>query len=49
MQYRQLGNSDLEISEIALGSWLTYGVGVEARQARPRFLYISHKAVFPDD
>ena len=34
MQYRKLGDSDLEVSEIALGSWLTYGVGVEADQAR---------------
>jgi len=34
MQYRQLGNSDLKVSEIALGSWLTYGVGVEAKQSR---------------
>lgn len=34
MLYRQLGNSDLLVSEIALGSWLTYGVGVETRQAR---------------
>src|SRR3954465_5526893 len=29
MQYRKLGNSDLNISEIALGSWLTYGAGVD--------------------
>ena len=28
MEYRRLGDSDLEVSEIALGSWLTYGVGV---------------------
>jgi len=34
MRYRRLGASDLEVSEISLGSWLTYGVGVEARVAR---------------
>ena len=34
MNKRQLGNSDLSVSEIALGSWLTYGVGVEADAAR---------------
>jgi aryl-alcohol dehydrogenase-like predicted oxidoreductase len=34
MKYRKLGDSDLEISEISLGSWLTYGVGVEAEKAR---------------
>ncbi|MDX2415834.1 MAG: aldo/keto reductase family protein [Xanthomonadales bacterium] len=34
MLYRQLGHSDLNVSEIALGSWLTYGVGVDARQSR---------------
>ena len=28
MEYRQLGNSDLNVSEIALGSWLTYGGAV---------------------
>jgi len=28
MQYRRLGSSDLHVSEIALGSWLTYGGGV---------------------
>ena len=33
MQYRQLGRSDLMVSEISLGSWLTYGVGVEAERA----------------
>lgn len=34
MLYRQLGSSGLKVSEIALGSWLTYGVGVEASQSR---------------
>ena len=33
MKYRKLGASDLEVSEISLGSWLTYGVGVEADKA----------------
>jgi aryl-alcohol dehydrogenase-like predicted oxidoreductase len=28
MRYRKLGSSNLEVSEIALGSWLTYGGGV---------------------
>ena len=34
MKTRKLGNSDLEVTEISLGSWLTYGVGVEAEKAR---------------
>ena len=34
MKYRKLGSSDLNVSEISLGSWLTYGVGVEADSAR---------------
>ena len=34
MKYRKLGASDLEVSEISLGSWLTYGVGVKADQTR---------------
>src|SRR5438876_8635388 len=28
VRHRKLGSSDLEVSEIALGSWLTYGGGV---------------------
>ena len=34
MRYRRLGTSDLEVSEISLGSWLTYGGGVPDDQAR---------------
>ena len=34
MRYRKLGSSDLQVSEISLGSWLTFGVGVEAERAR---------------
>jgi aryl-alcohol dehydrogenase-like predicted oxidoreductase len=34
MKYRQLGASDLSVSEISLGSWLTYGVGVEHDSAK---------------
>src|SRR5437763_1040842 len=34
MRYRKLGSSDLEISEISLGSWLTYAGGVQAEQSR---------------
>jgi aryl-alcohol dehydrogenase-like predicted oxidoreductase len=32
MDYRRLGDSDLEVSEISLGSWLTYSGGVEREQ-----------------
>jgi aryl-alcohol dehydrogenase-like predicted oxidoreductase len=34
VEYRRLGSSGLKLSEIGLGSWLTYGVGVEAEVAR---------------
>jgi aryl-alcohol dehydrogenase-like predicted oxidoreductase len=34
MRYRKLGSSDLEVSEISLGSWLTFSGGVEFEQTR---------------
>jgi 1-deoxyxylulose-5-phosphate synthase len=33
MRYRRLGSSDLDVSEISLGSWLTYGGGIAREQA----------------
>ena len=33
MKYRRLGNSGLKVSEISLGSWLTYGTAVEQETA----------------
>ncbi len=32
MNYRKLGSSDLEVSDISLGSWLTYSGGVQRDQ-----------------
>ena len=34
MNFRKLGSSDIEVSEISLGSWLTYSGGVAAEQAK---------------
>jgi aryl-alcohol dehydrogenase-like predicted oxidoreductase len=34
MRLRQLGDSELHVSEVSLGSWLTYGGGVPDDQAR---------------
>jgi aryl-alcohol dehydrogenase-like predicted oxidoreductase len=34
MRYRKLGSSDLEVSEISLGSWLTFSGGVGLDQTR---------------
>jgi aryl-alcohol dehydrogenase-like predicted oxidoreductase len=33
VKYRQLGSSDMKVSEIALGSWMTFGGGVEAKRS----------------
>jgi len=34
MNFRKLGSSDIKVSEISLGSWLTYSGGVAAEQAK---------------
>jgi aryl-alcohol dehydrogenase-like predicted oxidoreductase len=34
MRFRKLGSSDLEISEISLGAWLTFAGGIEFEQTR---------------
>jgi aryl-alcohol dehydrogenase-like predicted oxidoreductase len=34
VNFRALGSSDISVSEISLGSWLTYSGGVEREQAR---------------
>jgi aryl-alcohol dehydrogenase-like predicted oxidoreductase len=34
MRYRKLGSSDLMVSEVSLGSWLTFAGGVAAEQTR---------------
>jgi aryl-alcohol dehydrogenase-like predicted oxidoreductase len=33
MNFRKLGSSDISVSEVSLGSWLTYSGGVEREQA----------------
>lgn len=33
MKYRRLGNTGLKVSEIGLGSWLTYGTAAEQKAA----------------
>jgi aryl-alcohol dehydrogenase-like predicted oxidoreductase len=34
VRYRRLGSSDLDVSEISLGSWLTFGGGISNAQAK---------------
>lgn len=34
MQFRELGDSGIQVSEICLGSWLTFGVGVDPAPAK---------------
>jgi len=41
LKYRQLGDSDLQVSTISLGSWLTYSGGVE----KTRAIACVHKAL----
>ena len=47
MEYRQLGSSDLRVSEVALGSWLTLAGGIERTQAEapPALLLITGRKV----
>src|SRR5260370_22730018 len=33
VRYRRLGSSDLDVSEISLGSWLTFGGGISDTRA----------------
>jgi aryl-alcohol dehydrogenase-like predicted oxidoreductase len=35
MNYRRLGSSELEVSEISLGSWLTFAGGVGFEHTAP--------------
>ena len=41
MKYRRIGKSGLKVSEISLGSWLTYGRSIEDKQSES----IIHKAI----
>jgi aryl-alcohol dehydrogenase-like predicted oxidoreductase len=34
VRYRRLGSSNLDVSEISLGSWLTFGGGISNAQAK---------------
>jgi aryl-alcohol dehydrogenase-like predicted oxidoreductase len=35
MHYRRLGRSGLKVSELSLGSWVTYHQQIDARAAQP--------------
>ena len=35
MHYRKLGDSGIDVSEISLGSWLTYGAASGATRPQP--------------
>ncbi|NMD26971.1 MAG: aldo/keto reductase, partial [Chloroflexi bacterium] len=34
MQYRHLGKAGIKVSELSIGSWVTYGKQVDVQQAR---------------
>ena len=37
MRYRQLGDSDLQVSEICLGTWMTFGGTLEDVSPQPEY------------
>lgn len=45
MKYRKLGRSGLKVSEVGLGSWLTYGTAVEQQTAVDCIKYAYEKGV----
>jgi len=37
LRYRQLGDSDLQLSEICLGTWMTFGGTLEDVSSQPEY------------
>lgn len=50
MQYRRLGNSGLQVSQLSLGSWVTYGKQVNVKAAKEMLaLAVDHGVNFFDN
>lgn len=45
MQYRKLGKWGLQVSEVSLGSWLTYGGSVEEKNAAKQIHHAFDKGI----